>query len=492
VGSLLGFPHLGLTVRGGSAGLDRHVTWAHASELEDPVPFLEGGELILTGGIGIPGKARGQVAYLKRLDARGVAGVAIAQGPRAPRLTKAAIEQADELGFPVLELPVEVPFLDIERLVAAASEPVAHQRLLNHLQIFESLQMQQATSLPPRDFISRLSGVSGLELYVSAPDGASILPDVPTPPKALSAAIARVSSENPTVPGGYCVPVAVAGRTAARLVALRKSHDHPTGLATAQHIATVIGVLIAELYQRREASRREGAEVFAELLSGGQSDAERKRRLTDSGFDPKADLVIVVIRTDDLDFDDAEVHHRLCDKLIPSLLITRGDLVLLVQAEGEAVATIEAVDFDLTMGVSAPFGPGAGLGVPWREARWSLERAMARGQRAVRFSVTDTAAAWLPLDHNVLVGVVEQILGPVRDYDQANGTELIESLRVLFRNQRRMKAAAAELGIHHHTLAYRLQTVERLTDRKLRDLHDLVDLWLSLRGLDLLAEEASA
>src|ERR1700754_11511 len=116
VRDLLAFAHLQLAVRAGESGIDTPVTWAHASELEDPTAFLEGGELILTGGIGIPDDPDGQVRYLERLHDRGVAGLAIAQGARAPVLTAALEQAADRLAFPVLALPFDVPFVDIVRL----------------------------------------------------------------------------------------------------------------------------------------------------------------------------------------------------------------------------------------------------------------------------------------------------------------------------------------------------------------------------------------
>ena len=45
---IVALPELGLAVRAASAHLDRPVRWVAVSELEDPAPFLEGGELLLT------------------------------------------------------------------------------------------------------------------------------------------------------------------------------------------------------------------------------------------------------------------------------------------------------------------------------------------------------------------------------------------------------------------------------------------------------------
>lgn len=493
VRELFDFPRLGFAVMAGEGGLDRTVKWAHVAELVDPVPYLEGGELILTGGGGIPEGADEQMAYLRRLYDRGIAGVALADGGSPPPITQEMLDEADRLPLPMLRLPLEVSFVDISRLVAAANEQGGSQRLVRHISIFETLQDYQASAVPVDEFIRRLSKVSGFDLYVSSPVETPVLPGVPIPPPDIAAQIEEEGKELPAFPGafsgGYILPVAVAGRTAARLTACRREHDSPTGLAAAQYLATVIGIPLRDLYQQRETERREGAEVLSDLLGGERSQAETARKLTERGFEPMKSVVLVVIRSRDTRFDDAEIYHRLRDQLLPSLMITRGDLLAVVPDSAEAIEAIERVDFDVAIGVSSPFLPGAGLVVPWRQARWSLERAVARGERLARFAPADAAGEWLPLDRHELEGVVDDILGPVLRYDDAHGSELVESLRALFRHDRRMKSAAAELGVHHHTLAYRLRTVERLTGRTMKDLQGLVDLWLGMKALDVLAEE---
>ncbi|MFI2451520.1 PucR family transcriptional regulator ligand-binding domain-containing protein, partial [Rhodococcus qingshengii] len=45
--SLVHHSALKLTVRAGDDRLDVPVRWAHVSELADPVPYMEGGELLL-------------------------------------------------------------------------------------------------------------------------------------------------------------------------------------------------------------------------------------------------------------------------------------------------------------------------------------------------------------------------------------------------------------------------------------------------------------
>src|SRR5690242_35436 len=60
----------------GDGGLDAPVRWVHISELEDPTPWLSGGELLLTTGMQLTDE-ESQRDYLKRLAAHDLAGLGL-------------------------------------------------------------------------------------------------------------------------------------------------------------------------------------------------------------------------------------------------------------------------------------------------------------------------------------------------------------------------------------------------------------------------------
>src|SRR4051794_41982239 len=70
---------LEVRVVAGEAGLDRAVRWVHISELEDPTPWLSGGELLLTTGMALEDPER-QRAYVRRLAGHGLAGLGLGTG----------------------------------------------------------------------------------------------------------------------------------------------------------------------------------------------------------------------------------------------------------------------------------------------------------------------------------------------------------------------------------------------------------------------------
>src|SRR5918999_1056389 len=100
---------LELEVVAGEAGLDRAVRWVHISELTDPTPWLSGGELLLTTGLQL-GDAR---AYVERLVAHGLTGLGFGVGFSHATVPDELREAAAEHGFPLFEVPYELPFIAI-------------------------------------------------------------------------------------------------------------------------------------------------------------------------------------------------------------------------------------------------------------------------------------------------------------------------------------------------------------------------------------------
>src|SRR3954453_14614980 len=83
----------------GEAGLDRPVRWVHISELVDPTPWLSGGELLLTTGMGIVG---GGPEYVRCLHEHGLAALGVGTGVGGlETVPREMAQEAEERGFPL-------------------------------------------------------------------------------------------------------------------------------------------------------------------------------------------------------------------------------------------------------------------------------------------------------------------------------------------------------------------------------------------------------
>jgi PucR family transcriptional regulator, purine catabolism regulatory protein len=116
VESLIG--ELGLTLASGQGSATTHLRWVHITELVDPTPWLKGGELLLTTGIQLKGP-KVQRELIERLAEHEIAGLGFGVGFAHKKLPAALVGAARKRGFPVFEVPYELPFIAITERVFA-------------------------------------------------------------------------------------------------------------------------------------------------------------------------------------------------------------------------------------------------------------------------------------------------------------------------------------------------------------------------------------
>jgi PucR family transcriptional regulator, purine catabolism regulatory protein len=103
---------LGLELASGHESAQTPVRWVHSTELQDPTPWLRGGELLLTTGMQLDGP-KSQRELIDRLADHGIAGLGFGTGFKHKRLPAALVTAARKRSFPLFEVPYELPFIAI-------------------------------------------------------------------------------------------------------------------------------------------------------------------------------------------------------------------------------------------------------------------------------------------------------------------------------------------------------------------------------------------
>jgi PucR family transcriptional regulator, purine catabolism regulatory protein len=103
---------LDLHLLAGEPGLEAPIRWVHISELEDPTPWMSGGELLLTTGLQLDTPKR-QRAFVDRLADHQLAGLGFGTGFSHRGVPDAVVRAARERDLPVVEIPYDVPFIAI-------------------------------------------------------------------------------------------------------------------------------------------------------------------------------------------------------------------------------------------------------------------------------------------------------------------------------------------------------------------------------------------
>ena len=128
--------------------LDAEVSAVHVSELLDPTPYLDGGELLLTTGLGLTGQVTQARAYATRLAERGLAGLAIGLGPVHDQVPPALAAACAAAGLPLLVVPIPTPFLAVTRAYWSLLTAAGHAELSAALGAHRDLARAATTRNP--------------------------------------------------------------------------------------------------------------------------------------------------------------------------------------------------------------------------------------------------------------------------------------------------------------------------------------------------------
>ena len=137
-------------------------------------------------------------------------------------------------------------------------------------------------------------------------------------------------------------------------------------------------------------------------------------------------------------------------------------------------------------GVGGPELGLEGIRRAYLEAREALEIGHALKLDGTAFRFDDLILYhFLKMDPGLVDRFVDQMLGPLLEYDERRKGELTKTLEVYFKADGSVKLAGEMLFAHPHTVSYRMKQIERLTGWSLRDPEDKLRLQLALRACRL-------
>lgn len=500
VRELIRNPHLKTKVLAGISGLEREITWAHVCELQDPTPWLSGGELIMTTGLAIPRIAQQQEAYLQCLVQAGVSGLAIAEDMYAPELTNPLLAEADRRSFPVLLTAYEVPWLAITRTVADANTHKEHARVLQTLRVYE-IARQVMHNRSPAEIMRKLSVVINCTLHVVDPLNRKLLfsddelqqnTDDLHIPKEILEHIRPI--DTPGLPTVY--PIKRKGNTALQitipasrpviLIAVTRSNVYPDNLIL-RHIATILGMVIEKDTAMHERQRRIGTELFSGLIDGRLAIESANLLLGEHKLEEEP-RCIVACSAGTQSFEHEWLHFQLSVKGIPNLLTRRGKtLFALLSFNDETISTLQAeVPANVRLGISDSLECPSRTPEAFQEAMWALKAAEKNERNIVYYSEEQPVSPFLPRNRNEARELVEQIIGDLLAYDKKNNSQLALTLYIYLSENRSWQAASKKLHIHKQTLVYRISRIEQMTGRRLNITKNVAELWFALQSAMML------
>lgn len=490
VRTLLRDDRLGLRALAGQAHLDRSIGWVHATELTDPTAFLEGGELLLTTGLGM---RSGYVGYVKRLAALGIAGVGFGIGLSHKKVPSALVSAAESAGLPLLEVPMQTPFIAIGKAVSKALAMEEYAALLRTSTGSQALTTAAVGGTGPAGVVRKLATL--LEAWVVLLDAGGH-PTHAEPPSAsahaesLRAEIDRLRTRRGRASAGLSldgdeVVLYALGTQAKGFLAVGCASTLDG--AERQLVNTAASLLTLALQRERE---HEGVlrglrKSLCQLLLRHGIAAVREPLTVLCGRLPDAPVRVVALRGSNsalagayelLDGEESTMDE-------PVFFAEHaGSIVVLAASDGSAQRAVIELSTrvpSVHAGVSDP-APLAGIPGAARQADQAARAAQRTGQRCCRFADLAGGGLLALLPNGQASAFADSLLAPLRRHDESTRGDLLRSVHGWLAHNGQWDPAASQLGVHRHTLRNRVRKAGELIGRDLDSPGVRAELWLAL------------
>jgi purine catabolism regulator len=498
---LLCMQPLRLTLRTSPVSLRRRgpIAWAHISDLPDPTPWLEGGELLLTTGLGISRSERVQREFVRKVADRGCVALGFSASEDGSVLG-GVLSEAEAQGLPLFAIPHEVPLIAITKAVSQAlyeeryrslhSATKMHRRVLRAVLQGEGLPgVMRASRRSTPGFCYLLYDFSGQLLAGTVPgnlEAESLF-------RRAATALGRGERASIEVAGSYAEVGAVRllGQVEAVLVAIASRPVVDDQLLLVEQAMMGVSLELARRVSYREERRNRVGELLDDVQAGLVAPSSILLRLERMGLSPQGGYGVLCLR------EPAGVPGQRFLTAVEDAAarasglvgISGGRLYCLVVSDklGVAEDLVELADSSgwtgLRVGRSSVHYDVEGFRAAMGEAELA---ATAESPAAIR-DLADLGVSGLiaGIRRDAVTDVfVDEVLGPLILHDAEENGQLVETLRTYLASGCRPGEATAKLFVHRHTLAYRLEQIRKLTGRDVRDGEQMLTFGLALKIRD--------
>lgn len=513
VRTLLNLEEARLTLVSGGAGLEAEVRWVHTSEVDDPTPWLEGGEFLLTTGPRLTTPAS-MVAYIERLHAHGVAGLGFGTGSGTlyRHVPEPIREASDRLAFPVLEVPYDVPFIMLTEFVSSHLAEERYQTTQSAYRAQQQLTQAALSEAALGDLVTKLAELTGGWAAVTTPSGEMLdaSPGIESRDlDEIASDLTRVRESGTVVAvadaGGRFIaihPLGATGRTRAMLVLGQETPPDVYERMIAASAASLFSFII-EQRMMLSPQRMAAANLLGDALLDPDTPRERMLRAAAGlGIDPAATLTLARLEvTGSTPASVAQVLHDVFSQHGGTSVTVRDREIsdrytLITDFSGPVFEELLGLQ-DRFEAQSVPIGVGTSvrlseLHLSYNQATLALSHARRRpASPVVRFSDLQHYDRIIGLASPPAVATfVATELAPLQRLERSGAgggrrNVLIETLRVFLRHHGRWDPAARELGVHRQTLIKRMARIETLLEVDLDSPDTRMGLWFALSAYDV-------
>lgn len=458
---LLAAPGLDLIQHGTAAVAAAPLQWVAVTELEDPFPFLGGGEVVLTTGLRQRTGAV-QRSFVESVHRAGALAIGFGTGLSHAKVPAALIDAANRQGLPVFEVPYQTPFVALGKMVADALSADHVTQLRELLAAHQSLAgaLLGGKGLP--GLLQELAGLLGNHVSLHQ----------------YGARVFATGSDAGDAASRHRVPIATGLRDRCALV-ITEPYRRPDIVAYAQ---SLISVELSNQARRRARDRAVTGQLLTDVVAGRLAGNDAALRLQGAGISMARRHLTFLVEVASGQVRSLPTLPLPAEFDGAATAVVDGRLAVVVPEGSRTDLAGILRDYLYGSGLTAKIGVGgsyaesAGLRWSYFEAKESLQRGQSINEPE-RLSLTSLLMSGTDVP---LADLAAEALDPLTDFDAGHDAKLLETLEQYLALNGSVAAVADELGLHRNTVRYRLGQITELTGYDPAVTADRVHLFLAL------------
>lgn len=508
------------TVLAGRASLDRPVRWVHVCEQPDVTQFVDGGELVLTSGTGVPPGPAAWTALARSMTNRGAAGLIIELGAYHQRIPEQMIDEAESSGLPVVALSRPIRFVDVtrtvhERLLGGHRDQL-RQRVDDH-QTFSDLALAGAV---PATIVGRVATILGCpavledlahQVLAADPAGRPLPPLLRGWEQRSREVVGGRRLDHDPEHGWLLATVGERDDVWGRLVIVLGEDSDTARARSVAGLAVNTLVLRRLIDGNRETVGQQAQRTLIEDIlrqSPGEHEALASRARAMGVELGTQRLVCAIVRVQDPPpatngRADETSHVAVVERAVrraeglSGLVATAGPglvaTVLAVRADTSVDGPLDEMArevhdrLDATIGVGSVVRGISEVERSYLQAQDAVAAASWSHRARLYYTLADThlhGLLHLLREEPRLQAYVERELGELLRHDQRHGTDLVAVLRAFLEHRGNKSTTASALSMSRPALYERLRRIERILSIDLGDPDVTLALHVALYGLD--------
>ena len=535
-------------VLAGHGGLERRVTRINVMEVPDIVDWVGTGEFLLTTAYSIKDELNILKNLIPELNKKGLAGIGIKMKRYVEQIPKDIIELANNLDFPIIEIPFEVSYTDI--MMPVLTEVInnqtntllmvkeIHSKLINVMleggsfkRIAEEISETIGNTVAIKDNI-----FDSMVICCQGTDSEEIEKILEKEKLSIEGSY-RIDLEKNSIFSDdlikgrkirrISIPIYVHERNYGFLYIWEDNRKINSVERTSIESATpIIALDLMKKISIFEIESRHKIEFFDDLLS---KDEKSQRRAIDRAalfdFDRKLSYGVMVISITNIKgfiketLNNSNFLYQMNSKILQIIerinrsrkekcvYGNKSDRIIILYGVDKAKSQEEVkqdmnsfakdilqyVDYEmkdltLSIGIGRLYEEATELWKSYHEAmKAAKNNRMGNKNKFIHY---DDLGVYRVLCSDEmeeeLTQFYKETLAPLVDYDRDKDSELVKTLQMYFQYGGNLKKISKEMFTHYNTIIYRIQRIMEITGKNLEDANDSLSLQVALKILEII------